>query len=84
MTSSKFRRSDERRPSYNLGGFHLINHQRILISNHDRRIREQFPGQEGQILVVELFVVLVGPRDIIPMSARSRRLSALDAIKRAR
>jgi hypothetical protein len=82
MTSSKFRSSDIRSPSWNLGGFHLINHQWILVSNHDSRIGEHFPGQEEEILEVELFVVLVGPRDIIPMSARSPRLFALDAIKR--
>jgi hypothetical protein len=81
-TSSKFRRNDGRRPNWNLGGFHLINHQRTLVSNHDSRIGEHFLGQEEEILEMELFFALVGPRDIIPMSVRSPRLFALDAIKR--
>jgi hypothetical protein len=83
MNSSKFTRSDRRRPNWSLGGFHLINHQQILASNHDSRIGEHSPGLEEEILEVELFVVLVGPRDITPMSVRSPRLFALYTIRRA-
>jgi hypothetical protein len=82
MTSSKFTRSDRRRPNGSLGGFHLINHQWILASNHDSRIGEHSLGLEEEILGVELFVVLVGPRDITPMSVRSPRLFSLDAIRK--
>jgi hypothetical protein len=82
MTSSKFRRSNRRRPNWSLGGFHLINHQRILASNHDSRIGEHSPGLEEEILGVELFAILVGPRDINPMNVRSPRLFSLDAIKK--
>jgi hypothetical protein len=53
MISSKFKRNAGRKPSWNPKDIQSINHQRILISNHDNRIREQFPGQEGEILAVE-------------------------------
>jgi hypothetical protein len=55
MISSKFRRNRRRRKSWNPGSIQSTNQLQILVSNHDHKIGERYPGQEEEILEVELF-----------------------------
>jgi hypothetical protein len=71
MISSKFRRNEGRRQSWNLGSIQSTNRLQILVSSRDHKIGECYPGQEEEILGIELSVVLVEPRDTTPMSVRS-------------
>jgi hypothetical protein len=64
MISSKFKRNVGRKPSWSLGSIQATNQLQILVSNHDHKVGVCYPGEEEEILEVELPVICVEPEDI--------------------
>jgi hypothetical protein len=73
MISSKFKRNDRTRKSWNLGSIQSINQLQILVSSCDRRIGECYLGLEEEILEVELSVIHVEPKDTLQGIVRGPR-----------